>query len=482
MKTSVTELEDSRARVEVEVPADEVSVQVQRAARALAREMRMPGFRKGKAPPSLAIQRLGYDNVFEEALREALPGWYEKAVFTAGVVPIGDPEVEVTKAPESDGETVEFQFEVGVRPVAELGEYLGVEVPRASADVPDEVIDRELERLRDGMASLEPVERAAEDGDHLLVDFVGRLDDVEFEGGTANDHTIIIGSGQLIDDFEEQLIGASAGDEREVKVSFPEDYGAAELAGQDAVFTVNVKEVREKKLPELDDDFAIEASEFDTIAELREDIAAKVGESAEARIDQEFRTAAIDAVVANAKVAVPENIVRARGEERWDRVERQMAAQGMDPNTYLQAQGKTRDEIIGESLDDAEREIRREAVLVAVAEAAGVEITDEELEAELEHMASHERTTPAKLLKRLRRDGRDEMIAADIRVRKAIDAIAEGAKEVPMEAEEAKEKIWGITADEPDAAESRDPDSDEPAEKPDFEEPGESDPDESESV
>ncbi len=453
MKTSVTELEDSRARVEVEVPADEVSVQVQRAARMLAREMRMPGFRKGKVPPSVAIQRLGYDAVFQEAIREALPGWYEKAVYASGVVPIGDPEVEVVRAPEADGETVEFKFEVGVRPVAELGEYLGVEVPRASAEVPDEVIDRELERLMEGMSSLDPVERPAATDDHLLVDFVGRVDEIEFDGGAATDHTIIIGSGQLIDDFEEQLIGSSAGDEVEVEVTFPEDYGAAELAGQDATFTVKVKEVREKKLPELNDEFAAEASEFDSLAELRDDIAEKVGESAEARIDQEFRTAAIDAVVTGAAVSIPENIVKARGEERWDRVERQMAAQGMNPETYLQAQGKTREEVIGESLDDAEREIRREAVLVAVAEAEGIEVSDAELEEELEHMASHERTTAAKLLKRLRRDGRDEMIAADIRVRKAIDRVAEAATGVEMKAEDARQKIWGIEPPEADVPE-----------------------------
>lgn len=457
MKTTVTELEDSRAQVEVEVPAEEVSVQVQRAARGLAREMRMPGFRKGKAPPSLAIQRLGYATVFEEALREALPGWYERAVYASGVVPIGNPEIEVTRAPESEGETVGFKFEVGVRPDAELGEYLGIEVPRASAEVPDEVIERELDRLREGMSSLDPVERAAADGDHLLVDFVGRLDGVEFEGGSATDHTIIIGSGQLIDDFEEQLIGAKAGDEVEVEVSFPDDYGAAELAGQDAAFTVNVKEVREQNLPEIDDDFAVEASEFDTLEELKRDIAERVGESAEARIDQEFRTAAIDAAVANAKVAIPENIVRARGEERWDRVERQMAAQGMDPNTYLAAQGQTRDDIIDESLDDAEHEIRREAVLVAIAEAEGIEISDEELEQELEHMASHERTSARKLLERLRRDGRDEMVAADIRVRKAIDAVAEAARAVEMDAVDAKDKIWGIAPEEEDDAGPEEP-------------------------
>ncbi|MDQ2621409.1 MAG: trigger factor [Actinomycetota bacterium] len=459
MKTTVTELDDSRARVEVEVPADEVSVQVQRAARAMAREMRMPGFRKGKAPPSLAIQRLGYESVFEEALREALPQWYEKSVYASGVVPIGDPDVEVTRAPTADGETVEFKFEVGVRPTAELGEYLGLEVEKAGTDVPDEVIERELERLREGMSSLDVVERAAADGDHVLVDFVGRLDDVEFEGGAATDHTIIIGSGQLIDDFEEQLIGASAGDEVKVEVTFPEEYGAAELAGQDAVFDVTVKEVREQKLPEIDDDFAAEASEFDTVEELRKDIAEKVGESAEQRIDQEFRTAAIDAAVANAKVGIPENIVKARGQERWDRVERQMASQGMDPETYLQMQGKTRDEIIDESLEDAEREIRREAVLVAIAEAEGFEISDEELESELEHMASHERTTAAKLLERLKRDGRHEMVAADIRVRKAIDAVADAAKATEMPAKDIASKIWGIEPDDEDEAAGDEPET-----------------------
>jgi len=335
-----------------------------------------------------------------------------------------------------------------VRPKAELGEYRGLEVEKAGTEVPDEVIDREVERLREGMSSLELVERAAADGDHVLVDFVGRLGDIEFEGGSATDHTIIIGSGQLIDDFEEQLIGASAGDEVKVEVTFPEDYGAAELAGQEAVFDVTVKEVREKKLPELDDEFAAEASEFDTIEELRADIAEKLGESAEQRIDQEFRAAAIDAAVANATVEVPEAIVRARGQERWDRVERQMASQGMNPDTYLQMQGKTRDEIIDESLEDAEREIKREAVLVAVADAENVEVTDDELEHELEHMASHERTTAAKLLERLKRDGRHEMIAADIRVRKAIDAVAEAAETVEMSAEDAAEKVWGISREE----------------------------------
>jgi trigger factor len=442
LKTTVTELENSRARVEAEVSAEDVGVQIQRAARGLAREMRLPGFRKGKAPPSLVVQRLGFASVFEQALQDALPEWYQQAVFESGIVPIGDPQVEVTEAPSAEGEPLAFKFEVGVRPAAVLGEYLGLEVEKPGADVPNDVIDREIERLQDGMSSLDAVERAAADGDHVLVDFVGSLDDVEFEGGTATDHMIEIGSGQLIEDFEQQIIGASAGDEVEVKVTFPEEYGAAELAGQDAVFAVTVKEVREKKLPELDDDFALEASEFDTLEELRADIAGKLAESTGERIEQDFRVAAVDVAVENATVELSEEIVKARGMERWERVERQMTGQGMNPDTYLQMQGKTRDEIVEESLPDAEQEIRREAVLVAVADAEDIEVSDDEMESELEHMASHERTTAAKLLERLKRDGRHEMVAADIRVRKAIDAIAESAEPVEMSAEDAKEKLW----------------------------------------
>lgn len=404
--------------------------------------MRLPGFRKGKAPPSLVIQRLGFESVFEQALRDALPEWYQAAVYGSGIVPIGDPQVEVTSAPTAEGEPVEFQFEVGVRPKAELGEYLGLEVEKPDTNAPDEIIERELERLAEGMASLDTVEREAKDGDHVLVDFVGSLDGVEFEGGTATDHMIEVGSGQLIDDFEEQIIGAKAGDEVAVKVTFPEEYGAQELAGQDADFAVTIKEVREKKQPDLDDDFASEASEFDTVEELKKDIGVKMSEAAETRAEQDFRIAAVDAAVENATVDLPEEIKMARGQERWDRVERQMAQQGMNPDTYLQMQGKTRDEIIEESLPDAEQEIKRESVLVAVADAEGVEVTDAEIEEELEPMAAQERTTATKLLERLKRDGRHEMIVADVRVRKAIDKIAETAKAIPMSAEDAKEKLW----------------------------------------
>ncbi len=442
MKTTVTELPESRARVEVEVPAEDVGRAAQRAARGLAREMRMPGFRKGKAPPSLVIQRLGFGTVLQEAIREALPQWYEQGLLSSGVSPIGDPDIEIVEAPEDEGQPLSFKFEVGVRPAAQLGDYKGLEVGRAEPADTEEIVEREVERLRGGFAKLEPVERAAAEGDVLLIDFEGLLEGKAFEGGKADDYLLELGSGQLIEGFEEQLTGAGAGEIREVTVTFPGDYQAEHLAGQEAVFAVEVKEVREKVLPELDDDFAAEASEFDTLEELRANIANRVAEAMEERAEQDFRVAAIDAAVEAATVELPDGLVAARASERWERVERQLGARGMSPDAYLQMQGKTREEAIEESKPDAERELKREAVLAAIVEAEGIEVSEEEMVEALEHTAEHERTTPEKLLERLRRSGRDALVREDVQVRKAIDAIVEAAVPIPLEQAEAREKIW----------------------------------------
>jgi trigger factor len=442
MQTTVSELPGSRVRVEVEVPAADVDRGVQRAARALAREMRMPGFRKGKAPPSLVVQRLGFGAVFEEALREALPEWYERALLSSGIAPVGDPGIEIVSAPDDEGEPLSFKFEIGVRPKAQLGEYRGLEVGRAEPEAPGEIVDREIERMREGFARLEPVERAAAKGDVLLIDFEGLVDDKPFEGGAATDYLLELGSDQLIEGFEDQLTGAGAGDERRVEVSFPEDYQAEQLAGQDAVFKVTVKEVREKALPELDDDFASEASEFDTLEELRADIRQRVAEVMDERLEQDFRVAAVDAATHAATVELPDDLATARAAERWERVERQLAARGMSPDAYLQMQGKTREEVLEESRPDAAHELKREAVLAAIADEEGIEASEEEMVEALAHPAEHERTTPEKLLKRLRESGRDAMVREDIRFRKAIDLVAGAAKPIPLEQAEAREQIW----------------------------------------
>jgi trigger factor len=459
MKTSVTELPDSRVRVEVEVSAEQVEQGVNRAARSLAREMKMPGFRKGKAPPSLVIQRLGYGSVLQEAIREALPRWYEEGLLGSGVSSIGDPDIEIVSAPEREGESLSFKFEIGVRPTAKLGEYKGLEVGRDEPEPTDEIVEREIERIREGFAKLEPVEREAAEGDVLLIDYEGLIDGKAFEGGKESDGMLELGSGRFIEGFEEQLMGVSGGERREVKVTFPEDYQAEHLAGQGAVFKVDVKEVREKVLPELDDDFATEASEFDTLEELRADIAERVSKAMEDRVEQDFRVAAVDAAVDAATVELPDDLVGARAAERWERVERQLAGRGMSPDAFLQMQGKTRDEVIEESKPDAEQELRREAVLAAIAEAEELEATEEELVEALAHTAEHERTTPEKLLARLRENGRDAMVREDIVVRKAIDVVAESAKPIPREQAEAREKIWTPEKEEEKAGELWTPDA-----------------------
>jgi trigger factor len=459
MEPTVSELPGSRVSVEVEVPATDVDRAVSRAARGLAREMRMPGFRKGKAPPSLVIQRVGFAAVLEEAIREALPEWYERALLGSGIAPVGDPSVEVVSTPEAEGEPLAFKFEIGVRPEAELGEYKGLEVGKAEVEPPAELVEREVERIREGFAKLEPVDRAAAEGDVLLVDFEGLLDGKAFEGGKASDYLLELGGGQLIEGFEEQLSAATAGETRQVEVTFPDDYQAEQLAGEDALFTVEVKEVREKILPELDDEFASEASEFDTLEELRADIAERLAEAVGQRAEQDFRVAAVDAAAAAAKLDLPDDLATARAAERWERVERQLAGRGMSPDSFLQMQGKTREEVIEESLPEAEAELKREAVLAAIADAEGIEVTEEEMVEALAHSAEHERTTPEKLLQRLRENGRDAMIRDDIRFRKAIDLVAESAVPIPLEQAEAREKIWTPEKERKEAGELWTPDS-----------------------
>jgi trigger factor len=439
MKTTLKELPNSRVEVEAEVPVADVEKATSRTARAMAKEMRMPGFRAGKAPPSLVIQRLGFGPVLQEAIRDALPEWYEGALFDAGVSPIGDPSIEMVSTPEGDGEPLQFKFQVGVRPPAQLGTYKGLEVGKAEQEVPDEIVDTEVERVREGFARLEQVERAAAEGDSLLIDFEGFVDDSAFQGGAAEDYLLALGSNQLIEGFEEQLVGATAGEEREVKVTFPADYQAEHLAGEEAVFKVKVKEVREKVLPELDDDFAADASEFDTLEELRDDIREKVGAALGSRAEEDFRVAAIDAAVAEATVEVPEQLAIARATERWERMERQLAGRGMDPDQFLQMQGKTRDELIAETREDAENELKREAVVTAIAEAEAIEVSEEEMVEALEHSAEHERISPEKLLERLRQSGRDALIREDLQARKAIELVAEAAKPIPKEEADARQ-------------------------------------------
>jgi trigger factor len=441
MKTSVKELPDSRVRVDVVVDAADLDRRVKRAARGLGSELRVPGFRKGKVPPEVVLQRVGREAVMEEALREALPEWYERALLESGVTPVGDPKLDVSGLP-AEGEGLSFSIEVAVRPPAKLGDYRGLEVGRAEVEVPDDAVGAELDRLREGFASLRPVERAAGGGDFLLVDYRGEIDGEAFEGGDARDFLLELGTEGLLEGFDEALTGSEAGDERDVEVRFPDDYRPEELAGKDATFKVEVKEVREKQLSDLNDDFAAQASEFDTLDELRGDVESKIRDALEQRADDEFRQDAVDAVVVEATVEVPDDVVGARATDMWERVERSLQARGIAPETYLKMQNRSRDELIADARPEAKQALKREAVLAAIADAEEIEVSDEELVDSLRHAAEHEDVEPEKLLERLRSAGRDGLLREELRLRKAADIVAESAKPIPKEQAEAREKLW----------------------------------------
>jgi trigger factor len=429
LNTTVTELPESRVRVEAEVGTDELDRRVTQAARQLARNLRVPGFRAGKAPPPVVIQRVGREAVLDEAVRESIAGWYRTAIDEAGVIPIGEPDIDMGDLPKA-GEPLRFSIEIGVRPKATLGEYKGLEVARREPEVSDETIGSELDSLRERSAKLETVDRQAQRGDFVVMDFAGSLDGVPFPGGEGRDQMIELGSGRLVPGFEEQLEGAVGGEDRTVKVTFPDDYPATELAGKDAEFAVTVREVKAKQLPELDDELAAEAG-FDTLDELREDIRTRLGEVETQRIDGEFREAALDAVVEAATVEVPESLIEARARELWDSMLHSLAHQGITRDAYLRISGRSEEETIEQAKPDAEQALRREAVLAAIAEAESLEPTEDEMvEAVQEAAPPGERTSPKKLLERLRSNGRLDALRDDLSQRKALELVADAAKPV----------------------------------------------------
>jgi trigger factor len=441
VRASVTELPESRVRVQAEVPAEEVQRSVDEAARELGRRMRVPGFRKGKVPPPIVIRRLGREAVLDEALRTALGRWYADAIEEAGIAPVGEPELDMQQLPD-EGQPLSFSIEIGVRPEAKLGQYKGLEVGRREPTVDDSMIDQELERLREQFATLETVERPAEDGDFVVIDYAGTLDGEPFEGGAGRDQLLELGSGRLIPGFEEQLTGASAGDTRTVEVSFPEDYQAEELAGRDAQFEVTVNEVRAKRLPEIDDEFAAEAGGFDTLAELREDIAGRLKTADERVIEREFEQAVLDAAVAEAEVDVPEKLVHARAHELLEETLSALARQGISKEAYLRIAGKDEETLAHEAEPEAAQALKRDAVLAAIVEAEGIEPSEEDVREALAPSAERAGTTAEEVYERLRESDRLARLREDVASRQALELLVREAQPISVEQAKARDKLW----------------------------------------
>jgi trigger factor len=445
LKTTLTELGDSRVRLQVEVEPAEVEGRLERKARQLGSQLKLPGFRKGKVPAPLVIQKMGREAILEEAVRDSLSTWYSAAIEEASIVPVGDPELDLGELPPQ-GQALRFSIEIGVLPTAELGDYKGLEVGRAEPGVEEQRIDQEVDAMRDRLARLETASRAAAAGDFIVIDYLGTVAGEDgaqqpFAGGEGRDQLIELGSGNLIPGFEEGLIGASAGETRDLLLSFPADYPNTDLAGREAAFAVSVKDVKVKELPELDDAFAVDAG-FDDLAELREDIGARLLEGERTRIEAEFRQAALDAAVEQATVPVTPELVAARAREMWERTIHTLSHRGISREAYLQITGRGEEEILAEMQGDAERALRREAVITAVVAAEGISPGEEELLEALTPTAEREGIEPRTLLEDLRRAGRLEEVREDLAAREAIEAIASSAKPIPLAQAEARERLW----------------------------------------
>jgi len=386
ISTTVTELPESRVRVLAEVAPDEFQRSVERAARQLGRNLRVAGFRKGKVPAPVVIQRLGRETVVEKAVQDGLKRWWRAALDDAGVAPVGQPKLDVTSTP-NDGGPLEFSIEIGVRPAAVLAPYKGMEVGRRTAEIEPDAVEAELQMLRESLARPEAVARPARQGDLLVIDFEGLIDGEPFDGGRGRDQMVELGSGMLIAGFEEQLEGATAGEMRTVNIDFPvdvdspKDHRAEDVAGSRASFEVKVKDVLAKTLPELDDALAQQAAGCDTLEELREDIAAELLAADEGRIAQEFAETVLDAVATEAVIDLPGALVAGRAREIWESTLRTLDFDGVSKDVYLQISGKTEEESLAELRPRAARELRREAATIAIAVAEGIVVGDNELRA-----------------------------------------------------------------------------------------------------
>jgi trigger factor len=441
MTANVTKLEENKVRLDIEVAPETVRRGVEAKIKELGRQVRVPGFRPGKAPRRVIEYRLGRDYIYMEALQDQLPGWYSQAVVETDVRPIDQPEIHFDD-PLDEEQGFKFSATVEVRPEAALGDYKGVEVPRREVEISDEDVEEQIEELRGQFATLAAVEeRPAQEGDFVILDFRGeRLAGGPVEGAEAEDYMLEIGRGELLPDFEENIVGMEVGGRKQFGVTFPMDYAEESLRGESVLFNVHVKEIKERDLPPLDDEFVKEASEFETLDELRAAVREQLEAAAEQRVDGEFRGRVLDVVVEGAEVEVPEVMLHEKAHEMVDSFERSIAAQGMDPEQYYQLAGTNQAEFEERVSPDAEDTVKKELVLDAVAAAEGIVADDEEVMHEIGHLAEDTERSPEDIAEAMRSTGTYAMLEEEISRQKALDFLVENATPVPIPEEEETEE------------------------------------------
>ncbi len=427
MSLQVEKMEKNMAKLTIEVSAEELDKAMQNAYLKARGKISIPGFRKGKAPRKMIEQMYGKGIFLEDAANALIPEHYSKALEECDLEIVSQPEIDVTQA--EPGKAFIFTAEVAVKPEVTLGEYKGVEVPKSETEVTDEDIDAEIKKEQEKNSRTVTVEdRGAENGDITTIDFEGFVDGVAFEGGKGTDYPLTLGSGSFIPGFEDQLVGAKAGDHVEVNVTFPEEYQAAELAGKAAVFQCDVKKVETKELPELDDDFAQDVSEFDTLAEYREDVKKNLTEKKEKEARAAKENAAVDKAIENAEMEIPDAMINTQVRQMMNDFASRMQSQGLTMEQYFQFTGMIAEKMQEEMKPQALKRIQTRLVLEKIAETENIEVSEEEVNEEISKMAEMYKMEADKL-KELLGDRELEQMKKDMAVQKAVTLVADEAKE-----------------------------------------------------
>ncbi|WP_085509034.1 trigger factor [Thalassobacillus devorans] len=418
--------EGNQGVLTVEVPAEEFDRALDQAFKKVVKQVQVPGFRKGKMPRKLFEQRFGVESLYQDALDIVLPEAYMNAVQETEIEPVDRPEVDVQEIEKGKGVT--FTAEVTVKPEVELGEYKGLEVEEMDTEVTDEDVDNELKTLQEKQAELVVKEQGeVEEGDTVVMDFEGFVDGEAFEGGQADNYSLEIGSGSFIPGFEEQLQGKKAGEEVDVVVTFPEEYHAEELAGKEATFKVKIHEVKGKELPELDDEFAKDVDEeVESLDELKKKTRERLEEQKKTDAENTKKDSLVQQASENASVEIPSAMVDTELDRMIQEFEQRLQMQGMTKDMYFQFTGSDEDGLREQMKEDAEKRVKTNLTLEAIANAENIEVTDEDVNSELETMASMYQTDVANLTQML--GGNTDMIKEDLKVRKAIDVLDENSK------------------------------------------------------
>jgi trigger factor len=451
VKTKVDPTAENEVQLTVEIPVETVKRAYDRLVAKVRGEMVLPGFRKGRVPMDLVVRQVGVDYLRAETLEESIPEWGDAALRDAGLYDdaVGTSDLKAGPLDEAAGYT--FSLKVQTMPVPKLGEYKGLEVPQRAVEVTETQIDAQLAMLQERLAKLEPVEdRAVKTGDFVLMDLEGSQDGKLIDGTQGTDQMFEIGRGNLVPGFEEALVGTQRGEQVVFDVTFPEDYQAEELAGQPATFKVDVKEIKEKVVPEIDDAFAADVSEFDTLAELRADIRTRMVAAAEAGVRREFRAAAVDKAVANATVDVPSTMIDREAHHLYHELEENVGERGLTMDVYLSVLEKSEEQVEEELRPQAELIIKRRLVLEEIAKAEELSVSDDEMLEVIKSDAAALERDPLQLIADLRESGRQEAVRDEMLLAKTVDFVADAS--IPVEMTEDDEAAAEDAADAADTA------------------------------